>query len=306
MVANLNSGNINLEAKEEHLKIEAPGFSAKVSGMNTSDFPAIPYSLDTKMAVSFPGNKFVESLSQVVFAASVDETRPILTGVLFLFGAGILTLVATDGYRLSQKKLKLENLSKEISSVGNIILPKTVLSEALRLFSGQDTIGFGYKKSDNQVLFGNGDLVLSSRVLEGDFPDFEKIIPKSENLKVLVDKEEFLRAVKLASVFARDSANIVKLVFSEDTLTISAESQNAGSQKTKVEAKVESASAKASAAKGDLMEIAFNYRFLEEFLHSVAGDDVEIKLSDPNAPGVFTDPTDSNFLHLIMPVKIQS
>ena len=126
-------------------------------------------------------------------------------------------------------------------------------------------------------------------------PDFEKIMPKETNISIETDKEEMLRAVRLASVFARDSANIVKFIVKKDKITLTAESSHAGDQKTDVDAKIE----------GGEIEIAFNYKFLEDFLHSVKGESVKICLSNPNAPGLFTDINDPAYLHLIMPVRIQ-
>jgi DNA polymerase-3 subunit beta len=150
---------------------------------------------------------------------------------------------------------------------------------------------------EKQVIFGIGDTVLTSRLLEGEYPDFAKIIPKSSSIKVLLDKEEFVRAVKLASIFARESANIVKIKVLKDSVNVSAESSAAGSQETKVDAKVESGEKD--------FEISFNYRFVEEFLHSVGGEEVKMEFSSVSAPGVFTDTSDSSYLHLIMPVKVQ-
>ena len=291
IISNLQPGTISLDAEKEQLKVSSTGFSSMVSGMNTSDFPSIPQKVNEKESTTLPQKDFTDGLSQVIFSTSIDETRPILTGVLMIFKDSELILVGTDGFRLSQKKISLkEKIKNQI-----IVLPKTVLSEITKMNSEDGQLLLEYKKDENQVILGVDDTVLSTRVLEGEFPDYEKIIPKSSNIKVNLDKEELLRAVKLASVFARDSANIVKIKVNKDSVEISAESQSAGSQKTKIDAKVE----------GESLEIAFNYRFLEEFIHSVKEEEIQMKFSNSNAPGIFTDPKDSNYLHLIMPVKIQ-
>ena len=291
IVSNLLPGTITLTAEKEQLKIESQSSTLNVLSMNTADFPLVPQRVDPKEALSLPKGPFLEGLSQVLFASSLDETRPVLTGILMIFKPQELVLVATDGFRLSQKRIEGKGLKKS----QRLILPKSVLVEASRLSGEGEEILFGYKESDNQAVFGFSDTVLSSRVLEGEFPDFEKIMPKETSLKVELDKEDFLRAVKLASVFARESANIVKLVFGKDSAKVLAESPSSGSQETQVEAKTE----------GSGIEIAFNYRFLEEFLHSVKGETVKIGLSSPSSPGVFTDPGDKDFIHLIMPVRVQ-
>ena len=292
VISNLPSGPVTLEGEKEQLKIKSQNFSLNTLGMNSSDFPSIPTSLDEKDSLIFSKEEFLSALSGVTFATSQDETRPILTGVLFIFDKNSLVLVATDGFRLSQKKMKLSSQKGKIDT-DKLVLPKSVLSELTRLAS--DEILFSYNKNENQVLFGTGDSVVSSRVLEGSFPEFEKIIPKSGNTKVLLDKEELLRAVKLASVFARDSANVVRVEVRKGEFSLSSESHTSGNQKGSVAAKIE----------GEDLEIAFNFRFLEDFLNSVRGEEIKIELSGPNAPGVFTDTADSDYLHLIMPVRIQ-
>jgi DNA polymerase-3 subunit beta len=261
--------------------------------MNPSDFPEVPRSLG-KATFVLPKEDFLEALSQVLFATSIDETRPVLTGTLLIFRKDQLVLVATDGFRLSQKKITLKGGIKE----GKLILPKNVLMEVLRLSSEGEEILFEPRPKDGQCVFALDDTILSSRLLEGEFPDFEKIIPKETNLKIGLDKEELLRAVKLSSVFARDSANIVGIRVLKDAVELSAESQLAGSQKTEVEAKVE------GSVKD--FEISFNFRFLEEFLHAVKSEEVQIEFSTSSSPGVFLDPKDPTFLHLIMPVRLQN
>jgi DNA polymerase-3 subunit beta len=178
-------------------------------------------------------------------------------------------------------------------------LPKAILSEVSRL-SPDGNIGFSYSKLSNQALFEIADTILSSRIIEGEFPDFEKIIPKETKIKVNLDKEDFLQAVKLASIFARDSANVVKISLNEGKISLLAESSATGSQKKEIEAKVES-----SIPQNEEFVVAFNYRFLEEYLGAVKGDSIQMELSDPNAPALFLDPGDNDFLHIIMPIRLQ-
>ena len=291
IVANLAPGTISFTSDKEQVKIESQGSKLTVLGMNSSDFPSVPQKLDQKNTFALPKNLFQEALSQVIFATSIDETRPVLTGVLAIFKKGSLSLVATDGFRLSQKKIAIKGIEKSFQ----IILPKNVLLEIAKFSFEETEILFSYKADEHQASFGFNETILSSRLLEGEFPDFEKIIPKESSLKINVDKDELLRVVKLASVFARDSANIVKISTKKDTLNVSAESSQAGSQQTEIAAKVE----------GKELEIAFNFRFLEDFLHSIKRESVDIRFSSANAPGVFTDPQDTSLIHLIMPVRIQ-
>lgn len=297
VVSNLIAGSINLQAEKERLTVSTQNISSQIAGMNSSDFPSVPHSAG-KGVIQFPKDEFLDALSQVIFAASIDETRPVLTGVLFVFSKNHLILVATDGFRLSRKKIKL----KVPSSYENVILPKSALSELTRLSDDNGSISFSFRKSDNQVVFGFPNATMASRIIEGEFPDFEKIIPTKSSYEIYLDREELLRAVKLASVFARDSANVIKVQVKKSSLMISAESSQSGSQETEVDAKVKTN--KALTGK-DSFIISFNFRFLEELLNAVTGDEVRIDFSDSNSPGVFTDPKDKDFLHLIMPVRTQ-
>lgn len=294
LVSNLQSGSLNIESEKEILSITSSNFSSKLSGMNSSDFPEVPKEIG-KSELNLPSDSIISALSQVLFAASIDETRPVLTGVLFIIETNKLILVATDGFRLSQKKLSIKN-SKKATGSQKMILPKNALAELLRLIDTDENIKFSFKKNENQVVFGIDQAVLASRIIDGEFPDFERIIPKDTNVTIEVDREELLRGVKLASVFARDAANVVKVTLGKSSLSLSAESSLAGSQKSRIDAKIDG-------KVGKEFEIAFNYRFLEDFLQSAKGEAVQIEFSSPNAPGVFTDPGDKDYLHLIMPVR---
>ena len=293
LVANLPKETVDMVSEKEQLKVSVSGFSSTILGMNSSDFPKIPNSVDKEKSIGFQQNELVKALGQVLFATSTDETRPILTGVLFLFGKNSISLVATDGFRLSRKTLSFK-MAKKVSN--SVVIPKGVLGDLSRTPSEEAAIYFGVQEKEKQVIFGIGDTVLTSRLLEGEYPDFEKIIPKASSIKVFLDKEEFTRAVKLASIFARESANIVRIKVLKDSINVSAESSAAGSQETKVDARVESTEKN--------FEIAFNYRFVEEFLHSASGEEIKVEFTSITAPGVFTDTSDSSYLHLVMPVKV--
>jgi len=244
-------------------------------------------------SIKFPYGQFQAALSTILFSVSSDETRPTLTGLLFIIREKETVLVSTDGFRLSQKKIEMKGFNEE----KKVIIPKGTLSELSRI-SGGENIEFSFKKSDNQVILGVENVVMSSRIIEGDFPDFEKIIPKKTSFKVNADKEDLLRNIKLASVFARDSANVVKMRFIDGAMEIDAESQQYGNQKGKIDVKIDGPLEKG-------YTIAFNYRFLEEFLNCIESDNVQMEFSESNDPALFLDPRDNNYLHIIMPVRIQ-
>jgi len=288
ILTNLKSDTLNLSVEKESLIIESAGFKSKLLGINAAEFPEIPEKI-TEEKTGLPSLLFANVMAKVIFASSIDETKPSLTGILFFPEKDFLNLVATDGYRLSV--YRAQGIKK--TAFEKIIVPRFVFSEIPRIAGGGD-IFLSYDRKNNLIVFETADSVVSSRVIEGDYPDFQKIIPVSSKTKVWVDKDEFLRLVRLASVFARDVGNVVKIYLKKNKLLISSESQYTGSQKGEIEAKIE----------GDDLEIAFNYKFLEDFLESVTGETILIELNDSSSPVVFKDASDRNYLHLIMPVKI--
>lgn len=294
IVASLPPEKINLEVEGNSLKISSPGYEATLNGIPATEFPKSPaYSPGTLL--SLPSKKLLEAINQVAFAAATDEGRPILTGVLFKLQEKKLSLVATDGYRLSLKTIELETPAKEEVS---LLLPAKTLMEVGRIITDEKAqiVQMGFTKEQNQVVFVFADLELFSRVIEGEFPDYLKIIPQSFSTKVLLDRENFTRAVKVVSIFARDSANIVKLKVGKSLLEISANSPQVGENKNSLEAKLE----------GEENEIAFNYRFVQGFLGAVSQPEISLEITGPLNPGVFRTIGDESFLHIIMPVRLQT
>lgn len=290
VISNLSSGSIDIEAVQEQIKITSGKFKSNILGSNSSDFPTLPVQSGKNM-FSLKREEFVNSLSKVLFAVSTDETRPILTGVLFVFTNKSLKLVATDGFRLSEVKLKGE---VEIDDL-KIIIPKTVLYELTKI-GNEETIEVSFDKETNQIIFTIGENTLSSRIIEGEFPDYEKIIPSSSIGIINIDKNELEKSIKLASIFARDSGNILKLKIDNEKLMIAAESAASGSQEMELDIRPEERI-------DTEINIMFNFRFIEEVLKVVTDDEIKIIIAADNKASKFIDPKSSNFLHIIMPIK---
>lgn len=298
VVSNLNSESIDLTVEKEQLCLESEYFSSKILGINASDFPKIPSSIGPN-AFEIDSEALSTALPKIMYSISSDETRPTLTGALMLFDGVNLSLVSTDGFRLSKHSIPLKTKEKNLK----IILPKGILAELGRVGKDEKLL-FDYKKDDKQVVFQIGSVFLSSRIIEGDFPDYEKIIPTSSKLKISVDKDDLLQAVKLAGVFARTASNVVNFVVKEKTLKLVAESSQSGSQENSVDVKVDSESKDVFGGKGEFV-IAFNCEFIENYLNSVGNKNLEIGFNDTNSPGLFLDMEDKDLIHLIMPVRLQ-
>lgn len=287
----INSEKIEFEAEADIVKITGGGFKGNVSGMNTSDFPMIAEEL-TQNKFNLNLSEFCDALNSILFSVSRDDTRPVLTGVLMYFDSSYLYMVSSDGFRLSQNKMGFNG--KGVVS-DNLIIPKPIFSEIIKMKDESEEIGISYEKEASQVVFKIGENVISSRLIEGNFPDFNKIIPKQTKTTIELSNLDFKEGVGMAGIFARDSANVIKLDVNKDGVKIISESAKSGSQESVIEAKVT----------GVDQLISFNYRYIEEVLGVCKGEGVIVKLVDSTSPGVFTDIKNPNYMHIIMPVRME-
>lgn len=303
-IASLPPGKIDLEIKENTVELSSGSYTASFNGISAKEFPLLP--LPEKKIFTFPAKVLTEVIAQVAFASATDEGRPILTGVYIKKEGQYLSFAATDGYRLSVKKIagekpKEKEEKKEEEETKNLVIPARTLLEVSRIIADQgnseDTVvEMSLTKDNNQAIFSVAGTELSTRLLEGEFPDYEKIIPGPSDSEVFLDKETFNKAIKTASIFARDSANIVRLNFKESKLTVSANSPQVGENKSEMEVKINNGGG----------EIAFNFRFLLDFLNSVESEEIIFGMTGPLNPGSFKIKDDPSFLHVIMPVRLQS
>ena len=297
-ISSLPAGKVKLEIKENSLKVICGSYQANFVGLSASEFPNIP-SLKGKANITFKASDLSQAVSQVAFAAAQDEGRPVLTGVLLIIKDKNLVLVATDGYRLSIKKMMdVKGIGEVEEFKKGLIIPSRTLSEVAKIVSEGDqekAIGLAITSESNQVIFSTPETEVVSRLIEGEFPDFEKIIPQKGETKVRLETESLTRATRIASIFARESANVVKLNVATDNLLVSANTAQVGSNISEVEAKVT----------GKKNKIAFNSRYLLDFLNSVGVEEINFELTSPLNPGVFRPVKDKTFLHIIMPVRIQ-
>lgn len=285
LIHSLRTEKITLFTEGDILNVESESFKGHISSLNTSDFPEVPVSVEK--GISLSGDVFAKAIGKVLFSSSPDDTRPALSGVLMFSKDSLLSFVSSDGFRLSKKDIPF-NTKEEV----RIILPKNILIELQKIVSTEE-VNIKVEEQDKQILFGVGDMVLSSRLIEGEYPPFEKIIPATSSITVNIEKEDFRDVVKTASVFARDGANIIKIHLDEGSVKVSAESARSGSQEGSAQAKIT----------GPSIDVLFNYRYIEEFINIVEGESVEMKFNGPDSSGLFLDSSDKNYLHLIMPVK---
>lgn len=299
-VSMLPAGKMSLESRENQLLIKSGGFEATIDGMSASEFPKLPVFPKNEL-LAFSKKDFLKAASLVCFSAATDEGRPVLTGAKTVISKEGVVFAATDGYRLSVLRLKTKDLKLKDEKELAMIIPARSLVEVSKVVGeGEEKkdLRFALTEEKNQAIFATDGIELSTRLIEGVFPNFEKIIPSSFKVRAEIETDGLLKAVRAASVFARDSANIIKLQFSSSNnqILVSANAPQVGSNKVELEAKVE----------GEETEVAFNSRFLLEFLANVAlAKNIEFSTEGALSPGVFKIVGENEFIHVIMPVRVQ-
>lgn len=289
IVANLAGEKLEFSATSDQLKIQTATFSSTLNGISAVEFPTIP--LSGKEAASVDPEILAKILPQVTFAAAIEDGRPILTGVLTEIKGKKLQLVATDGFRLAHKTVDTQ---EDVDF--KALVPRRTLEEVIRLISENevDRILLSISEDQNQIVFSLGRAQLSSRLIEGQFPAWEKIIPAKTLARVIVERAELLKAVKLASVFARNDANVIRLKNFPSKLALSSEAKELGKQEKEIEAKSE----------GEEIEIAFNAKFLVDALTVINSTQVVLELSGNLSAAILKPIGEEGLEYIIMPVNL--
>jgi DNA polymerase III subunit beta len=286
---------INLELAEgETLHIRAGRFESNIKGIPAEDFPTVQTA--GERPITRVAQKVLrQALDETAFAAASDEARPILTGVLARFEGDQLTLAAADNYRIAVKTITVLDPVEETS----VVIPARALHELARVLSDTDEpVSIVLAHSRNQLLFHIDGVDLVTRLIDGQYPNYQSVLPASHATRAVIDREELLRAVRPAALIAHESANIVKLGVGLDgdgAITVSANAE-VGDHVGRVEAAIE----------GDGTTIAFNARFLADVLEKVDAEQFALELNGPLSPGVFKPIGDDRYVHVVMPLRTTS
>jgi DNA polymerase-3 subunit beta len=286
---------IDLELQPgETLHVRSGRFESHLKGISAEEFPAIQTAGD-QPTTRIAQNVLRRALEETAFAAASDEARPILTGVLARFEDQTLTLAAADNYRIAVKTIPILDPVADTS----VVIPARALEELKRILADVETpVELVLAQARNQVLFHLEAVDLVSRLIDGQFPNYQQVLPQSHTTRAVLDREELLRAVRPAALIAHESANIVKLQISangESAVTVSANAE-VGDHVGQVEADVE----------GDGTTIAFNARYLADVLTNVDAEQFALELNGPLSPGVFKPVGDERYVHVVMPVRTTS
>jgi DNA polymerase-3 subunit beta len=291
--------DMELVVRTQTLNLKCGRFENNIRGIDATEFPLIPTADDTN-AIRIDPDSLRTMIDQVVFAAAADESRPILTGVLARFEKDQVTFAAADGFRLA---VRTAPLIEPVATPVSVIIPARALAELGRVSGDQESpVIINITPSKSQVLFHLDNIDLVSQLIDGNFPDYAQIIPKKKETHTVVGATELLKACKAANVFARESANIVKLTIEPGSelapghVTVQATSAETGDNVGEMDATVE----------GAAIQIAFNVKYLIDFLSVANAAQVALETSTPSSPGKFTPVGDDTFLCVVMPMHIGS
>ena len=295
--------NVVLTLEEQTLTLNVHGgrFDANIKGIAAEDFPALPGVTNTINTVVMDSNVLKDAIGQVVFAASGDETRPVLTGVFASFERDKVTLACADSFRLA---VKTATLAAPADNNFSVILPGRAMQELSHVLTDDDSkVEISVTTNKSQALFKTEAINFTSSLIEGNFPNYQQIIPKSYETRTVIATDQLLKAVKVASLFARDNGNnIVRLSINpgEDTtpgsLTLMANASEVGDHRGEVDATVD----------GQATQIAFNAKFMQDVLSVMETGQVALELQTSSNPGVFKPVGKDDYIYVIMPMHLAS
>lgn len=300
-VGSLPNERIDLEVsgRGKQLHISCARNEATMAGMDASDFPPVPPVADG-LALRLDPRALRRAISQVQFAAASDETRPVLTGIHTLAEDRLLTLAAADGFRLAVHRLPLD---QEVAERVEAVIPARAMREVERLIADEEgLLEVAFNAARSQVLFRMKTVELVATLIQGTFPNYSQLIPQSYATRTIIDMRQFLQEIRIAAIFARDGAGIVRLHMEPGEgsglgkMTISARAEEIGEHRGELDVKVE----------GEAAKIAFNSRYLQDVLQAL--DDAEtlaLETTSPSSPGVIRPVDGDDYVHVVMPMFVQ-
>ncbi|MDP6824115.1 MAG: DNA polymerase III subunit beta [Dehalococcoidia bacterium] len=289
---------IDLVDSPKGVAIECARFKANMNGTDAEEFPPIP-TVEDGTTVTVPADILKGAIERVAFAAATEDSRPVLTGIKVEIAGDKLTLAAADGFRLGVETVELGATVEE--DMG-FIVPARTMQEVQRLIGDRaDDITITVTEPASQVLFKFGDIEIVSQLVQGAFPDYEKLIPASAGTTATVKLQDFLQATRAAAIFARDGSGIVRLIVSpgEDggpgKVTVDSRAEELGDNKGEFDAEID----------GDEAKVAFDSRYLLDVLGVLGNGNVTLETTTPSSPGVIRATDREGYTHVVMPMFVQ-
>jgi DNA polymerase III subunit beta len=283
---------IELELIEgDTVLIKSPSSQTKIKGINASEFPIIP-KVEKENSFTIPTRTLETAINQTVFAASTNTSRPVLSGVLFDVKKDVLKIVATDSYRLAEKTI---TLTEKTTLDMECIVPSRTVMELGKILVKTENDNVELTVSKNQVLFTAGEMRLISRLIEGKFPPYDKVIPKETKTKIEASTAELTNIIRRVNLFARENNNSIKVSATNDgKLTVSTEETRVGEEKAEMNVKIN----------GENNKIALNAQYLLDALTYTPEESILLEIEDKLSPAVVKPLKEKDYVYIIMPLKI--
>ncbi|MBI2603928.1 MAG: DNA polymerase III subunit beta [Candidatus Harrisonbacteria bacterium] len=293
VISNIQSERIDLASKNNTLHITTDNYDAKIQGIPESDFPIIPQLASGNAHIEIEPGSLRDALGQVALAAQESEVMPEISGVLLLTSNDECKLVATDSFRLAEKTLFKNQYACTTENGARAIIPLKTVQEVLRAFPASGTVRVSLDQ--NQILFKNEHTELISRIIDGTYPDYEHIIPSAKETEVFVERESFLRAIKLVSSFSGKNNDVrVNVDNGKKTLEAYSANQLLGENNYLIPAKIKGA---------DVKGVSFNWRYLADGLKALRGTQAVFTVNGESKPAVLQSPDDASYVYVVMPIR---
>ena len=292
-ITTLPPSTVSAELKNDILHISSEKTKSKFNCAEASEYPELPTMPKDAKYIEIDPKVFAHDVSIVGFAAATDDSRPLFTGIYVTYSEGKLILAATDGFRLSEKTLQVKGGANEFSA----IIPAKTLVEVAKLFAAYtEPIKIVLNEAENLVLFEGEDTLIATRIIDGQYPDYKRIIPTVSKMTAEFLASELLEAVRLTSIFSKEDSGAIKIKFDQDgTVYILTTIKQVGEHESKFAAQIE----------GEVAEIAFNSKYLLDLLNNVKAERM-VFIANTNLTPCIIKPIDTeDFMHIIMPMQIQ-
>lgn len=283
-ITSLPDNVLDLELKDNKLSITTDKYHSSINGISAEDFPVMP-AIKGGASWKIAAGELKRGLQKTVFAASSDDARPVLTGVYFHVLNGEVLIVATDSYRLAEHKM-----GKHKGKI-SFLVPGSAASDLLRIVGdSEDEVVITH--DDQQVLFQAGDVTLVARLIEGNYPDYKKLIPSKFATVARLKREDFINIAKVSSLFARESAGSITINAEDKRVSINSIASQLGENTAEADAQVKGSG-----------EVTLNSRYLIEALNAFSGESIEFCFNGKLEPCILRSSDDANYIHLIMPLR---
>lgn len=291
LIGNIQSDRLNFEKKENSLEIATDNYSAVVNGLAADDFPTPPQIKNIESYIEIKNAFLREAIQQVTVASQYSDLRPELNSVLFNFSLESLVLASTDGFRLAEKSIPANLFTAKKKEPFRMLVPLRTALEAARIMRDDELVRI--YQDENQVLFKTDQTEMISRLVEGSFPDYSAIVPHEFAAEIVVEREEFTNAIKLAGVFGQKNSEVkIGIHQNKKAIEISSADQALGENNNILPAKV----------KGEIPDVFFNWRYLSDPMKGIKTDDVFLGLQEEAGPALIRATSDTSYYYVLKPI----